>query len=97
MYLPNTEKPRSLLLWGFPVFGSISGQPVAAVNQQYLTHVSQLHNRTFISTKASLAHQLSDGWTLATKDGSFVAQHEHTIVVTDGQPLILTEANSIWE
>ncbi|MBC6988113.1 type I methionyl aminopeptidase [Hymenobacter sp. BT491] len=52
---------------------------------------------TFISTRATLAHQLSDGWTLATKDGSFVAQHEHTIVITDDKPLILTEANSIWE
>ncbi|SNC77689.1 methionine aminopeptidase, type I [Hymenobacter gelipurpurascens] len=52
---------------------------------------------TFISTRASLAHQLSDGWTLATKDGSFVAQHEHTIVITDGEPLILTEENRIWE
>lgn len=52
---------------------------------------------TFISTRATLAHQLSDGWTLTTKDGSFVAQHEHTIVVTDGKPLILTEANCIWE
>jgi methionyl aminopeptidase len=52
---------------------------------------------TFISTRATLAHQLSDGWTLATKDGSFVAQHEHTIVITDGEPLILTEANNIWE
>lgn len=53
---------------------------------------------TFISTRASIAHQLNnDGWTLATKDGSFVAQHEHTLVVTDGQPLILTEANGIWD
>ncbi|MBX0291161.1 type I methionyl aminopeptidase [Hymenobacter sp. HSC-4F20] len=52
---------------------------------------------TFISTRATLAHQLNDGWTLATKDGSFVAQHEHTIVITDDKPLILTEANSIWE
>jgi methionyl aminopeptidase len=52
---------------------------------------------TFISTRASIVHPLGDGWTLATKDGSFVAQHEHTIVITDGQPIILTEANSIWE
>ncbi|GAB2777436.1 type I methionyl aminopeptidase [Hymenobacter latericoloratus] len=51
---------------------------------------------TFISTRATLAHQLSDGWTLATPDGSFVAQHEHTIVVTEGRPIILTQANSIW-
>ena len=52
---------------------------------------------TFISTRATLAHQLNDGWTLATKDGSFVAQHEHTIVITDSQPIILTAANRIWE
>ena len=52
---------------------------------------------TFISTRATIAHSLGDGWTLTTKDGSFVAQHEHTIVITDGQPLILTAANSIWE
>lgn len=52
---------------------------------------------TFISTRATLAHQLGDGWTLVTKDGSFVAQHEHTIIITDGQPIILTESNNIWE
>ncbi|MCC2547085.1 type I methionyl aminopeptidase [Hymenobacter sp. BT175] len=52
---------------------------------------------TFISTRATFAHQSNDGWTLVTKDGSFVAQHEHTIVITDGQPLILTAANNIWD
>lgn len=52
---------------------------------------------TFISTRATFAYPASDGWTLVTKDGSFVAQHEHTIVITDGQPLILTAANNIWE
>jgi methionyl aminopeptidase len=52
---------------------------------------------TFISTRATLVHQLNDGWTLAARDGSFVAQHEHTIVITDGRPIILTEANNIWD
>ncbi len=51
---------------------------------------------TFISTKAMHAHVLSDGWTLSGRDGSFVAQHEHTIVVNDDVPTILTEANGIW-
>ncbi|MFB9862693.1 type I methionyl aminopeptidase [Rufibacter immobilis] len=51
---------------------------------------------TFISTKAALAQESGDGWTYVTKDGSFVAQHEHTILVTDGAPIILTEANQIW-
>ncbi|MBL7720101.1 MAG: type I methionyl aminopeptidase [Flavipsychrobacter sp.] len=50
---------------------------------------------TFISTGSSLAHDKGDGWTLVTKDGSFVAQHEHTLVVTEGKPLVLTSANGI--
>jgi hypothetical protein len=29
--------------------------------------------------------------------GGFMAQHEHTIVVTDGKPIVLTEINEIWE
>ncbi|MDO1446938.1 type I methionyl aminopeptidase [Rhodocytophaga aerolata] len=50
---------------------------------------------TFISTKAVYAHEKGDGWTFVTKDGSFVAQHEHTIVITDHTPIILTAANGI--
>ncbi len=52
---------------------------------------------TFISTRTDWAYENGDGWTLASRDGSFVAQHEHTIVVTDGLPVILTKANGIWE
>jgi methionyl aminopeptidase len=33
---------------------------------------------------------LGDHWTVATKDGSLCAHTEHTIAVTDGEPLILT-------
>lgn len=48
---------------------------------------------TFISTKAVYLYEMEDGWTLRAKDNSFVAQHEHTIMVTDNEPLILTYAN----
>jgi methionyl aminopeptidase len=51
---------------------------------------------TFISTKANYAHEKGDGWTLVAKEGVAV-QHEHTIVVTDGKPIILTAANEIWD
>lgn len=51
---------------------------------------------TFISTRATYAQQKGDGWTFVTGDGSFVAQHEHTILITDGQPVILTAANELW-
>jgi methionyl aminopeptidase len=32
----------------------------------------------------------SDGWTIRTADGSLAAHHEHTLVVTRGEPLLLT-------
>ena len=34
---------------------------------------------------------LDDGWTVVTADGSWSAHFEHTIAITDGEPLILTE------
>lgn len=51
---------------------------------------------TFISTKASYVYENGNGWTYAARDGSFVAQHEHTLIVTDEKPVILTTANEIW-
>lgn len=51
---------------------------------------------TFISTASNFANQERDGWTLTGNKGGFVAQHEHTIVITDGAPVILTAANEIW-
>lgn len=52
---------------------------------------------TFISTSSSYASQLKDGWTMVGNKGGFMAQHEHTIVVTDQAPLILTKMNEIFK
>src|ERR1700744_3210535 len=53
---------------------------------------------TFISTKSTIAEsQSSDGWTLTGNKGGFVAQHEHTIMVTGGEPVIFTAENGIWD
>jgi len=51
---------------------------------------------TFISTMSTYTKTLNDGWTLVGNKGGFMAQHEHTIVVTDGSPIVLTEMNEIW-
>lgn len=51
---------------------------------------------TFISTTSTYAETLQDGWTMVGNKGGFMAQHEHTIVVTDNKPIILTENNGIW-
>lgn len=51
---------------------------------------------TFITTDSSIAVTLADEWTMVGNKGGFMAQHEHTIMVTDGKPLILTAMNGIW-
>lgn len=51
---------------------------------------------TFISTTSTIANTQPDGWTLIGNKGGYAAQHEHTIIVTDGAPVILTEMNEIW-
>lgn len=51
---------------------------------------------TFISTHSREAITLRDGWTMVGKQGGFMAQHEHTIVVQQGEPLVLTADNGFW-
>jgi methionyl aminopeptidase len=52
---------------------------------------------TFIATHSTYADTLSDGWTMVGNKGGFMAQHEHTIMVTDGEPMILTASNEIFK
>jgi methionyl aminopeptidase len=52
---------------------------------------------TFIATNSTLAVEQADGWTLSGNRGGYVAQHEHTIIVTDGAPIILTTMNGILD
>ncbi len=52
---------------------------------------------TFISTNSTIAVEQNDGWTLVGNKGGFVTQHEQTILVTDGAPVILTQANGFWD
>lgn len=50
---------------------------------------------TFIATRSTLAVELADGWTFVGNKGGYVAQHEHTILITDDKPVILTAENAI--
>lgn len=50
---------------------------------------------TFISTKSSFIKTMADGWAFVGDKGGFVAQHEHTILITSEKPIILTAANGI--
>jgi len=50
---------------------------------------------TFIATQSSYAETLADGWTMVGNKGGYMAQHEHTIVVTEGAPIVLTVRNGV--
>lgn len=65
-------------------------------NQTRFKKNSVVAIETFISTTSTFAETLNDGWTMVGNRGGFMAQHEHTIVVTDGKPMILTAMNEIW-
>ncbi|MBV9659884.1 MAG: type I methionyl aminopeptidase [Acidimicrobiales bacterium] len=46
-----------------------------------------------VNAGGAATRQLDDGWTVVTADGSLSAHFEHTIVVTDGGPEVLTLAD----
>lgn len=45
-----------------------------------------------LSARRSRPVQRADGWTLATHNGSLAVHQEHTVMIRDGAPLIITAA-----
>jgi methionyl aminopeptidase len=45
-----------------------------------------------IASKSGNAYLADDGWTMRTTDQGLAAHHEHTLVITPGEPLLLTAA-----
>ncbi len=106
-YLMETEAKKK----GFKVIKNLAGhgigrslheQPDELLNyknkfdQRRFKKNSVVAIETFISTTSSFTVELNDGWTMVGNKGGFMAQHEHTIVVTDGKPIILTASNGVW-
>lgn len=46
----------------------------------------------FLSTKSRFVTESDDGWTLIGSKGNLSAQFEHTVVITEGRPIVLTVA-----
>lgn len=90
-------------LGGHGVGKSLHEQPDELLNyrnkfdQRRFKKNSVVAIETFISTTSTYAAELKDGWTLVGDKGGYMAQHEHTIVITDDKPIILTEMNGIWD
>jgi len=104
--LIETEARKS----GFTVIKNLTGHGVGRSLHEEPHDVANYYDRfnserfrknsvvaveTFISSRSTLACALNDGWTLVGNRGGYVAQHEHTIVVTDGEPFVLTAGNGV--
>lgn len=45
----------------------------------------------FLSTKSRKVTATADGWTLVGMRGNLSAQYEHTMIITKGQPIVVTQ------
>lgn len=106
-YLIETEAKKR----GYKVIKNLTGHGIGKSLHEEPSEIANYRDRfnttrfkknsvvaieTFISTISTYAETLKDGWTMVGNKGGFMAQHEHTIVVTEGKPMILTEMNEIW-
>ena len=46
-----------------------------------------------ISAGSNRIYQDSDGWTIRTRDRAIATHHEHTLVITKGDPIVLTASH----
>ncbi|HRW04571.1 MAG TPA: type I methionyl aminopeptidase [Caldilineaceae bacterium] len=49
----------------------------------------------FLTTGGNTAEEQGDGWTLALKPGELVAQYEHTIIITEREPILTTAGANV--
>lgn len=45
----------------------------------------------FLSTRSRTVTETADGWTLAGGSGNLSAQYEHTMIITKGAPIVVTQ------
>lgn len=45
----------------------------------------------FLSTRSRTVTEAADGWTLAGMPGNLSAQYEHTLIITKGAPIVVTQ------
>jgi methionyl aminopeptidase len=92
--------------WGFSVIRDLGGHGIGRTiheapsvpnyydpqQRDVLTEGLVVTIEPIITCGAGEAYEDRDGWTVRTRDGSLAAHHEHTLVITNRRPLLLTAA-----
>jgi methionyl aminopeptidase len=72
--------------------GSIAGYYEAS-DRRRLTEGLVITIEPFLSTRSTQVRTARDGWTLLGEKGNLSAQYEHTMVITRGEPIVVTRTH----
>jgi methionyl aminopeptidase len=61
-----------------------------ATDRRILSEGMVITIEPFLSTKSRVVTETADGWTLVGTPGNLSAQYEHTMIITQGEPIVVT-------
>jgi len=97
---------RTAKAYGFKVIENLGSHGVGRALHEEPEHIAGYFDPTdqrllhegmvitiepFLSTKSRVVNELEDGWTLAGTAGNLSAQYEHTMIITKGAPIVVTQ------
>lgn len=102
----GTAIQRTAMSYGFKVIENLGSHGVGRALHEAPEHIPGYYDpadrrilkegmvitiEPFLSTKSRTVTERSDGWTLVGMPGNLSAQYEHTMVITRGDPIIVTQ------
>jgi methionyl aminopeptidase len=66
-----------------------------ALNRKKLAKNQVMTLEPFLTRGKGKIYTADDGWTLITTDGALSAQYEHTVIITDGKPILTTRVDGV--
>lgn len=96
---------RTAKAYGFKVIENLASHGVGRALHEEPEHIPGYHDPSdrrvlhegmvitiepFLSTRSRIVHETDDGWTLAGARGNLSAQYEHTMIITQGAPIVVT-------
>lgn len=96
---------RTARAYGFKVIENLGSHGVGRALHEEPEHIAGYFDRAdrrtlkdgmvitiepFLSTRSKVVSEAEDGWTLLGTEGNLSAQYEHTMIITKGQPIVVT-------
>ncbi|XHS80344.1 type I methionyl aminopeptidase [Burkholderiaceae bacterium UC74_6] len=97
---------RTAKTYGFKIIENLGSHGVGRALHEEPEHIAGYFDRTdkrvlkegmvitiepFLSTKSRIVEETDDGWTLVGVPGNLSAQYEHTMIITRGDPIVVTQ------